>query len=77
MFTGSLLEGFPSLRVKRRIIDDERLRRTGDEYLSGIAAFIPVANISSDSRTIFRLKGESSRLRLVVTDLPLRILTGP
>jgi hypothetical protein len=26
----------------------------------------PVANISSDSRTIFQLKGESSRLRLVL-----------
>jgi hypothetical protein len=66
IFTGSLLKAFPSLRVKHRIFDDERLRRTGDEYLSGIAVLFPVANISSDSRTIFRLKGESSRLRLVL-----------
>jgi hypothetical protein len=74
-FTGSVLEAFPSLRVKRRIFDDQRLRRTGDEYLSGIAAFI------SSGKYLVRLADNFPTERRKQSSeagfSPPRILTGP
>jgi hypothetical protein len=63
------LGSLPEPRVKHRIFDDERLRRTGDEYLSGIAAFISSGKYLVRLADNFPIEDESSRLRLVVTDL--------